>query len=720
MTGDVQILRLCGLVLPEDSHLERDLIGSSEHHDEQFLARYDRKTLFYDCFVGPCAQKIYLLGPPLLNFRPMVEEAEFSLDGKIIPIDEIRDLSRCSVVVLNCPAGRELSIRHDLFGGRLAVNPSFADGFSGLNGLYSISLNNRLEWIEDWLSYYVRVHGLQTLVLADNGSTDYSMKDLRATIASVAGLHKAVILDARFPFGPTAENKTAYAALFLQRSLAELGRLRFFARSRAVMNADIDELVYSKSGQSIFDATVASNAGYLRANAKWVYADVQPGQNFARHFDHRYVSVSGKPKANRKWCVVPNGPQAGRQWRTHFINSRKDPVDPDFTLWHFRNVSTSWKNDRFCQNIEQTEDHELTNAMKASFPKSCPGTTRPKQPTKGHIVASERTVERGIPKFLISTCMKDEGPFILEWLAWHKSIGIDNYIVFTNDCSDGTDLLLDRLDTLGHLRHLPNPALACGSTYFQPSALLYTPLLSEWRKADYFISMDVDEFINIRVGNGCITDLISATGPFDALSMSELNHGSNGKIEFEPGLVTEQFPRHQTETPGRHKSLRGVKTISRISDKLQQSRNHRPDFLEDADDVVWLDGSGRKLETLLKDPTLNGIDVRGTYDLVALDHFPLRSLESYLIKMFRGDVVVKDKSVSQRYWRLRNKNEGLTSIFERQRAEFIAQLGALLEDKELKELHEKSCKVHADRAVELLKQPHFIERKDWILQNAWD
>ncbi|MEL6915460.1 MAG: FkbM family methyltransferase [Pseudomonadota bacterium] len=326
----------------------------------------------------------------------------------------------------------------------------------------------------------------------------------------------------------------------------------------------------------------------------------------------------------------------------------------------------------------------------------------------------------GSPRFFVSTCMKDEGPFILEWIAWHKSLGIDDFVVFTNDCTDGTDLILDRLESLGHLRHLPNPALATGSTYFQPVALAYTPHLREWRTADFFISMDVDEFINIRVGSGKMSDLLAAAGFFDALSMSELNHGSNGVQEFEPGLMIEQFPLHQTERPGPRKALRGVKTIVRLSEKLDKPRNHRPDFRGDHGPVTWLDGSARPLGKLHEDASLNGIDVRGSYDLVSLDHFPLRSLDSYLIKMFRGDVVVKNNRVSHRYWRLRNKNEQATSTFERQQAGFRAALGALMEDPELRRLHDRACDIHRERAVALLEKPEFRERRDWILENAWD
>ncbi|MEM7645229.1 MAG: hypothetical protein AAF366_22395 [Pseudomonadota bacterium] len=185
-------------------------------------------------------------------------------------------------------------------------------------------------------------------------------------LASVEGLKAAAILRARYPFGPTAENKTAYDALFLQRALAELGRRRFLGRARAVLNVDVDELFHSRTGRSVFEATVASAAGYLRADAEWVYAVGTEGS--VRHRDHGHVSATGRPKANRKWCVVPDGPQAGRQWLTHFLGSRKDPVDPDFVMWHFRQVSTSWKADRSAGDLALVPDPDLTAAMDRAFP----------------------------------------------------------------------------------------------------------------------------------------------------------------------------------------------------------------------------------------------------------------------------------------------------------------------------------------------------------------
>jgi FkbM family methyltransferase len=325
----------------------------------------------------------------------------------------------------------------------------------------------------------------------------------------------------------------------------------------------------------------------------------------------------------------------------------------------------------------------------------------------------------GSPRVLVVTCMKDEGPFIVEWVAWHRAIGVTDFVVFTNDITDGSDLLLDRLDDMGILRHLPNPALATESTYFQPMALALTPHLAQFRRADFLISMDVDEFINVRVGDGSLGALFGRVGYFDALSMSELNHGSNGRQSFEPGLVTEQFPRHQTETPGRHKAVRGVKTIVRLGPKLLRPRNHRPDFRGLAGDVVWLDGSGRPVSAFLEDDTLNGHDVRGSYELVSLDHYAVRALETYLVKMARGDVVVRGKQVSPRYWRLRNRADAETSRLDRQQPAFRAELARLMADPTLRALHESTCAAHAAKIARLLEDRRYRERRDWILENAW-
>ena len=52
--------------------------------------------------------------------------------------------------------------------------------------------------------------------------------------------------------------------------------------------------------------------------------------------------------------------------------------------------------------------------------------------------------------------VRNEGAFLLEWLAHHRAVGLDRFVVFSNDCDDGTDDMLDHLEGLGWLRHVRN------------------------------------------------------------------------------------------------------------------------------------------------------------------------------------------------------------------------------------------------------------------------
>ena len=46
---------------------------------------------------------------------------------------------------------------------------------------------------------------------------------------------------------------------------------------------------------------------------------------------------------------------------------------------------------------------------------------------------------------LAFSAMKDEGPDVLEWVCYQRAVGFDEVLVYTNDCTDGSDDLLDAL-----------------------------------------------------------------------------------------------------------------------------------------------------------------------------------------------------------------------------------------------------------------------------------
>ena len=48
-------------------------------------------------------------------------------------------------------------------------------------------------------------------------------------------------------------------------------------------------------------------------------------------------------------------------------------------------------------------------------------------------------------KITAVTTQKNEGAFLLEWIAYHKSIGFTDIVILSNDCEDGSDEMLDHL-----------------------------------------------------------------------------------------------------------------------------------------------------------------------------------------------------------------------------------------------------------------------------------
>ena len=62
--------------------------------------------------------------------------------------------------------------------------------------------------------------------------------------------------------------------------------------------------------------------------------------------------------------------------------------------------------------------------------------------------------DRVRPRVLLAATMRNEGPYILEWVAHHLATGFTDIVICTNDCVDGSPALLDRLHELGVITHL--------------------------------------------------------------------------------------------------------------------------------------------------------------------------------------------------------------------------------------------------------------------------
>ena len=320
-----------------------------------------------------------------------------------------------------------------------------------------------------------------------------------------------------------------------------------------------------------------------------------------------------------------------------------------------------------------------------------------------------RDLPKGNSGNVIVGCMKNEAPYILEWVAYHRAMGVDNFLIYTNDCSDGTSEILDRLQELGVLQHRNNDKWKGNSP--QQYALNQSLKEDVIKHAEWVIHIDVDEFINVRCGNGLLSDFFDRVPDATNVAMTWRLFGHNGVTEFRDELVIEQFDQAAPKYCPKPHTVWGFKTMMKNIGAYEKISCHRPNKLRDAhrDGVKWVNGSGQPMTEGYKDKGWRS-DMRTIgYDLLQLNHYALRSAESFLIKRQRGRALHVDRSIGINYWVRMDWGGNKDVTIKRNVPRTRAELARLLADDTLLALHEAGVTWHKAKAAELHGMAEFQE-----------
>ncbi|MDO5641196.1 MAG: glycosyltransferase family 2 protein [Paracoccus sp. (in: a-proteobacteria)] len=286
--------------------------------------------------------------------------------------------------------------------------------------------------------------------------------------------------------------------------------------------------------------------------------------------------------------------------------------------------------------------------------------------------------------------MKDEAPFLLEWFAHHLAVGFTDILVYTNDCTDGTDLMLERLEELGLGYHRRNDIPE--GVKPQPSALNYAQQEPLVHASDWLLVLDADEFLSVNHPSGhldgMLDDVVAAGA--NGVVVTWRIFGSGGVIDWSRAPVTEQYTR---AAPPLWNKGWGVKTLFRFDPEYWNLGIHRPSIknkhLKDGfpDTVKWLNGSGKPMEDYFKFRGWRSIQRTVGYGWAQMNHYAVKSIDSYAVRRFRGNVNNKKDKYNADYWSLQDRNEvSDTQILRHapRRAEIMAEL---LRDPVLSKLH---------------------------------
>lgn len=309
--------------------------------------------------------------------------------------------------------------------------------------------------------------------------------------------------------------------------------------------------------------------------------------------------------------------------------------------------------------------------------------------------------------YTVVTTMKNEGPYIIDWVAHYKTLGFDHLLVCTNDCTDPTVDILLRLQELGLV--IQHNTIVRDAGIHRSALRQASRRYDQVMKADWVFVCDVDEYLNIHIGDGSARALVDASGAdADVISVPWRIFGPAGVRDIVDTPVTEQFTLAELSWDAQDRPNTGkfVKSLYTNQHKFKRMGLHAPISLEEEmantrrvlpGGALYLDEKGERTEN----PPV--------FTFAQVNHYALRSMASFLVKRARGRANHSHHVLGMEYWAKFNHNDETDTTIARYapRSSKLAQ--DLKSDPILGELHEKSVDWHKRKAASMAIDPEMEE-----------
>jgi hypothetical protein len=232
------------------------------------------------------------------------------------------------------------------------------------------------------------------------------------------------------------------------------------------------------------------------------------------------------------------------------------------------------------------------------------------------------------PRIAIVTPMRWEANYLTEWIAYHRALGVQHFVIGDNGGGDGTSEKLRKLDAAGIIMRLDWR----GAKYFQMD--FYNRVIPRLKGlVDIIAVIDTDEFMRPLDGRTSITQIVSeyfSNPDVIVMGMNWAIYGSSGRIAPGDGLLLERFTQRADRDfePNRH-----IKCF--IRSEYFIANNPNPHFFNyDRPGGRYVDSRGDPF--VWDDMDRLGIAKNVVWNAVRLDHYIIKSWDEYQDKIRRG------------------------------------------------------------------------------------
>jgi len=227
----------------------------------------------------------------------------------------------------------------------------------------------------------------------------------------------------------------------------------------------------------------------------------------------------------------------------------------------------------------------------------------------------------------IVAIFRGEDDYLLEWIEFHKMMGVDHFILYDNGLEKSSELILRPYIESGIVTHIPFPnipGLRDGrhADTLNLQQLAYADCIIRFHHHfKYLLQLDIDEFLFPK-DHKTITEVLNRYNE-DQISRIEVNWTNFGSSDHEVkpgGLVIKNFIRSGSNTTP--KTVKSISNTRYLSLKFANTNVHRFSHRISVKDLFTKLFFG--YPQIIKDKTAN--------DLFQLNHYITKSKEEFLKK----------------------------------------------------------------------------------------
>lgn len=162
-------------------------------------------------------------------------------------------------------------------------------------------------------------------------------------------------------------------------------------------------------------------------------------------------------------------------------------------------------------------------------------------------------------KYSIASCARWEDPYIVEWIEYHLSIGVEHFYIYSND-----DDVFPLYDTLSPYITGKNPVVTLRHfPFIGQQRLMYLSIIDLYAsETEWICFLDVDEFISLRSANTIPEFISNFSKNWDSIYFNWIFFGNNGFKTRPSGSVLRQYWKRQESIHPYTKSFTKTKFIN--------------------------------------------------------------------------------------------------------------------------------------------------------------